>query len=182
MGQFSNLDYDYSEVSLDAGYRIWRQNEGRRVGIGFGFTCRGRVTPGPHWSGRWVATRGMGNCGVHIIVPVSREARKLVRMHVIECWMNRYGISYRQAEALYRYRGRYKFELVADICAAINDEACHKAMLRFPGVGPGLHHDWMERWGHVVARYCQRSWPRNAALIEAVNHVIRETSREFQSA
>jgi hypothetical protein len=182
MGQFSDLDYDYSIVSLDEGYRIWRENEGRRVSIGYGYTCRGKVTPGPHWTGRWVATGGMGNCGVHVIAPVSREARKLVRMHVTECWVNRYGISYREADSLYGYRGSYKYELIEDICAAINDEACHDAFLRFPGVGPRMHHDWIERWGDVVASYCTRSWPRNSALIEAVNHVIRETSREFQSA
>lgn len=172
MGQLKNLDYDYSNVSLDQGYLIWRENEGRRDKIAFGHACRGAITPGPHWTGRWYATGGMANCGVHVIVPVSRAARKLVRLHVTECWAHRYGISYREADALYGYRGKYKYELIADICAAINDASCHDAFLRFPGVGPGMHRDWVSRWGDVVAPYCTRSWPRNAALIAAVNHVI----------
>ena len=32
MGQLKNLNYDYSNVSLDEGYLIWRENEGRRGG------------------------------------------------------------------------------------------------------------------------------------------------------
>lgn len=162
---------DFSDVSLDDGYRMWRQNEGRLTSFG-GYHARGNIVAGPHWTARDIGTGGMGNSGVRVIVPVSREARKLVRMHVTECWVNRYGISHREADSLYGYRGPHKYELIADICAAINDTACHDAFLRFPGVGPGMHHDWMERWGHVVASYCTRSWPRNAALIAAVNHVI----------
>lgn len=172
MSKFHWLDYDYSTVSLDEGYHIWRQGEGQRVNIGYGYTCRGKVIPGPHWSGRWVATRGMGNCGVHVIVPVSRQARKLVRMHLTECWVNRYNISYRQADTLYEYQGRYKFELIEDICAAIKDRACHEAFLRFPGVGPGKHYDWIARWDDVVLPYCRHSWPRNEALIDAVCYVL----------
>jgi len=172
---------DFSTVSLDGGYRMWRRNEGQVASFG-GYHARGKIVGGEHWTGRDIATGGMGNSGVRVIVPVSREARALVRMHVTECWVNRYGISYRESDALYAHRGPYKYELIADICAAINDEACHDALLRFPGVGPGLHHDWCARWGDVVAPYLTRSWPRNEALIEAVNHVIRATSREFQSA
>ena len=103
-------------------------------------------------------------------------------MHVTECWVNRYGISYRQADALYGYRGPYKYELIAEICSAIKDESCHEAFLRFPGVGPGMHHDWMERWGEVVSSYCVKSWPRNSALIAAVSHVIQATASEYMSA
>lgn len=167
---------DFSAVSLDEGYCMWRRNEGQIASFS-GYHARGSIIAGEHWTGRDIATGGMGNSGVRLIVPVSREAKRLVRMHVTECWVNRHGISYRQADALYGCRVPYKFELIEDICAAINDEACHDAFLRFPGVGPGRHHVWMERWGNVVALYCHQSWPRNSAMIAAVCHVIRETSR-----
>lgn len=170
MSAFRHLDYDYSGLSVTDGYSIWRQAEGRRASAG-GYVCRGKVTPGPHWTSRWIGTQGMGNQGTHVIVPVSREARRLVRMHITQCWAHRYGISYRQADLLYGHRGPYKYELIAEICAAIKDTACHDAFSRFPGVGPGLHHDWLDRWGDVVASHCVHSWPRNEALIEAVNHV-----------
>lgn len=171
MGDIYFRQEDFSNVSLNEGYAKWRNGEGHICSF-HGHKARGPIVDGPHWGGRDVGTGGMGNSGRRLIVPVSREARKLVRMHITECWVNRYGISYRQADRLYRFRGSFKFELIEDICAAINDPACHRAMLDFPGIGPGCHHDWFERWGDVVADYCQRSWPRNAGLIEAVAYVV----------
>lgn len=170
--QFTDLGFDYSLVTLDEGYRLWREAEGVRAQIGFSFTCRGKVVPGKHWTGRWIATGGMGNHGIHLIVPVSREAKKLVRLHVVETWANRYEISYRQANLIYSAPTGYKRELIADICAAIKDTACHPAILSFPGVGPGLHLPWRDRWANAISPYCTKSWPRNAALIETVKYVL----------
>jgi hypothetical protein len=116
----------------------------------------------------------MGNHGIHLIVPVSREAKKLVRLHVVETWANRYGISYRQASLIYSAPTRYKRELIADICAAIKDTACHQAILSFPGVGSGLHLPWRDRWANAISAYCTRSWPRNAALIDTAKYVLSQ--------
>lgn len=172
MPQFTYVNFDYSNVSLNEGYKLWRQHEGLRTYISGGYSCRGKIISGPHWTGKWVGTKGLGNQGAHYIVPVSKEAKKLVRIHITECWVNRYDISYRQADLLWRCRARYKYELIAQICAAIKDESCHAAFACFPGVGPDSHLDWLDRWGEVVEDYMQQSWPRNAALIEIVNFVI----------
>lgn len=172
MGEFYKVCFDYSDMSLSEGFEIWEKTEGVRTEIGYGHACLGGVTPGPHWTGRWVDTRGMGNHGKHIILPVSRPARRLVRERQVEIWSSRYDVSYRQAARLYGWRGPYKYELAEEIFAAVRDDSVHPAFRVFPGVGRGLHNPWFERWREVVKGHCRHSWNRNQSLIEASLHVL----------
>jgi hypothetical protein len=174
MGQFRDIDYDYSTMTLDEGIEIFRERDGIRISIGYGYACRGKTIPGPHWTGQWFGTRGCGNCGFHAIVPVSREARRYVREHVVTCWMERHGLTNRQANRLYDSRAAYRHENISVIGEAVADKYCHAAMREFAGVGPGCHGPWMAKWGDVVAPYIAKctSWPRRCAMIEAVCDVI----------
>ena len=173
MGTFSSVDFDFSATTLHEGWELFLKGGGKLCGIGYGYKLRGKVTAGPHWSGRWIGTQGMGNHGEFVLIPLSNEARKLVRSHTVTVWENQYGISHSQALAIYGHRGPYKHELIEKICGAVLDTACHQAFRNFPGVGPGLHNKWAKRWNEVVASHLANSWPRNEALIATVRAVIK---------
>jgi hypothetical protein len=48
---------DFSAVSLDDGYRMWRHHDGQISSFG-GYHARGKIIGGKHWTGRDIATGG----------------------------------------------------------------------------------------------------------------------------
>ena len=174
MAKFDWLNFDYSNMTLAEGASLYKETGGGiRKGIAYGYTCRGEITPGPHWSGTWVNTQGMGNHGVHVMVPVSREAKIAVHYYWVDVYVGM-GLSHTQAHRLASCRVKYKHELIDVIVEAVKDRHCHEAFAKFPGVGPGRHNKWLDKWKDVVGHYVDRcpSWARGASLVEIVNLVV----------
>ena len=169
MANFEPLNVDLAETTLEEGFDKWKK--GPLHSIGYGYTTRGKVVAGPHWSAVWVNTQGMGNYGSLYLKPNSKEARKLVREFTIDKWVE-IGLTLSQANKLYRLNTRYKYELIGRIIACINDEGVLAAFDAFPGVGPDSHSPWYKAWEHVVEQPLEGlSWPRRAALIEMVSAI-----------
>lgn len=176
MGTFQEVVIDMETTGLEEGFEMFKK--GHLESIGYGYSTRGPIKPGKHWSATWVNTQGMGNHGVAYAVPVSREAKQLVRKHTVTRWVEK-GLTMRQAQKLYSAPVRYKHELVARVAECVNDEGIIEAFKTFPGVGPDSHNPWYRRWESLVAKPLDGlSWWRRDALIEAVLIITGNSKKE----
>lgn len=169
MSNFTKYNANFTKISLTEGYRQYRENGGKIYELSGSYETIGKITPGPHWSGVWTRTFGTGNNGWLFIKPVSKEARRLVRIHQVEAWANQYGLKEKEARVLYHAKIPWKHEILPLVAEAIRDKAAVRAFRSFPGVGPSKHKPWLQRWQPVVEHYLPFSWPRREALIRAVN-------------
>ena len=167
-GNICSIDYDATELSLPDGFAIWRNGQLNSL---TGDRCRwGNRKDGPHWGIVVSGTMGTGNHGRAFLAPRSPEARRLVREATIERWTDDHGFSRDQAVVLFELPLRFKQEMLANISQALKDPIMVQASAAWPGVGPGLHKPWMDYWSGAYKRHLEKipSWPRRAALIEAV--------------
>ena len=170
MAEFKALNVDLTETTLEEGFTAWKKGSPLHS-IGYGYTTRGKVVAGPHWSAVWVNTQGMGNYGSLYLKPVSQESRRMVREFTIGKWIEM-GLTRPKAAKLYRLDTRYKHELIGRVVAAANDAGTVTAFAAFPGIGQGLHNPWYKAWEAVVDGTLEGlSWPRRAALIEMVSAI-----------
>ena len=171
MGTFSDYDSDTSDLSLQQGKELFLKTGGRLHVNSYGYSCNGKITNGKHWGSRWVATKGTGNCGVLVLLPLSREARAFIRHHTAVRWHLEFGVSYKEACLIYDAPFKYKHEQIADICKALLDEKTRKPFISFPGVAPNSHLNWLAAWRPVVEDYIEGSWGRIDCKINIVNYV-----------
>jgi hypothetical protein len=172
-------DFDVSQWTLQKGWQEYQQTDG----LLFEFCETGPVRQlskfvgGEHWNVIVTATRGRGDVGKVFLVPVSSEARRLVRGHTLFKWTIDFRLTTQQATRLYSSRAKYKREFMEKIVSAIQDSHCHLAVKSFPGLSSGRAHlRWQTRWSengcHVADMLWAGSWPRTEQVIQAIRDVI----------
>lgn len=171
MGTFSDYDSDTSDLSLEDGKALFLRTGGRLHYHSYGYSRNGEITNGKHWGSRWVGTRGMGNCGTLVMLPLSKEARAFTRHHTAIRWHQEFGVSYKEACLIYDAPFRYKHEQIDEICKALLDETTRKPFLSFPPVAPNSHLNWLAAWRPLVEEYMVGSWLRIEKKIAIVNYV-----------
>lgn len=171
MGTFSDYDSDLSDLSLQEGKELFLRTGGKLHVNSYGYTLNGEIRNGKHWGSRWVATKGTGNCGVLVLLPMSKEARAFVRHHTAIRWHQEFGVSYKEACLIYDAPFRYKHEQIAEICKALLDETTRKPFMLFPGIGPDSHLKWLAAWRPIVEDHIEGSWWRIDCKIHIVNYV-----------
>lgn len=171
MTNFYETDKGVSNMTAAELDQIALEKGGVVGSIGYGYAVPGEVGELPGgWSARWVDSRGMGNHGTLILMPVTDRARAIAREGKIRAFQNA-GLSRVQAERLYRARARYKHELAGVLADILDNPAQVRAMLAHPrsyGFGSGRT-EWLRSWGAVFGpEGLGLSAPREAALAEMV--------------
>lgn len=161
MSEFYETDLGVSDMSRD------KLNEialaGGRVGeIDHGYACRGNLPKERHGYGfRWVGTGGMGNRGIIVLTPRSKEAAEHLRQGRVRQLMDEHGLEYTDADSLYSAaRGVHRGLEPAVLAYAIQTRDCRRAWSYFPGAGGGVWR-WFEEW---KMPYTDLSAPRLSAV------------------
>jgi hypothetical protein len=174
MGSIITWTHYHADLTLEEGKRIMREQDGIIRCIANGHECRGNITPGHHWTAKWVATRGEGNRGMLVLLPRSSDARAIARNTTIEEWEHDLRMTHRQAARLYDAPFSYKRELKYQVADMVANPHCHQACHAFPGIGPRLRRVWEKKWGLVVSPYTEGlSMPRVEALCGIVSYITR---------
>lgn len=149
MGSFTNLDFDYSALSVEEGAALLTKTSefALRARAG-GWHCQGEIIPGPHWTGWWTRSP-VGNGGSHFIDPVSDEAKVAYEREFLK-WAtthlgNSLGVELVDSDISER---EYLLELILD---ARGDEWCRQAFKSGKPLNKVIH-----AWGDLVLPYVNK--------------------------
>ena len=174
---FYETDQGAGEMTAQALDNIALDNGGIIDSIGFGYATRGKIPElQGGWSAQWIATRGMGNCGTLVLVPLTRRTRAISKEGKIRAFM-RAGLSRVQAERLHHAKVQYKFELLNNLAEILHCKGKTLAMLAHPkSYGPGSGRtQWDRAWGMVFGpEILEISIPRETELAKMVAACVGE--------
>lgn len=175
MNNFYETDKGLSKMTAQELDAIALERGGVVGSIGFGYATCGEVGELPGgWTARWIDTRGMGNYGTLVLVPLTARARAVAREGKVRAFMHA-GLSRTQAERLHRAKARYKHELVGILADILDNPGMIRAMLAHPGTfgfGSGRS-EWLRAWGDVFGpEGLGLSAPREAELAKMVKAMV----------
>jgi hypothetical protein len=141
-------------------------NKGGVVGsFSYGYDLRDHDLPEAiHGYGcRWIGTQGMGNCGTLVLTAKSAQAAEYLRQGKVKAFMERYDLSYVEADNLYDAT-RCSYGLEDDVIRYALENRHNPAWKNFPGVGRGV---W--NW-HYDAKLPETGL--SAPRLEAVDFIV----------
>lgn len=125
---------DLRFTTLQTGWQVYQDSQ-------FGLLCdyvhwptmyraaRDSIVRGPEWTALAIP---VGSGGKIILKPVSQEARRLVRGHILVSFQHDYGLTSGQATRLYSSRSPHKFEMLKVITTIILHPEYRDAVKAFP--------------------------------------------------
>lgn len=165
MANFQDTDFGFSTMTLEQ-IQVVVEKGGVLGTIGYGYTTCGAPELRHGWRVKWINTQGMGNHGTAVVVPDSANARKFWRECKKKQLIHLNGFSPIQAEVFLSARTQYKWELIGELSAVLDDPGQLAAAAAYPGYGMGSgRRQWAEAWGDP---WSHLSKPREGSLVELI--------------